>query len=83
MLRDGGRTKDQAIERKWNTVGLYQLDEVLDEVCSKGLPSEGEIGDALLKKIMIYNYVPAKMVHAYRAALLAEFSNDLSRILWH
>jgi len=60
-------------------IGLYQLDEVMDEVRSKGLPSEGEIGDALLKKIMIYNYVPTKMAQAYRDALLAEFFERLKQ----
>ena len=33
-------------------VGLSQLDEVMDEVGSKNLSTEAEIGDLLLKKIM-------------------------------
>jgi len=60
-------------------VGLYQLDEVMDEVGSKGLPSEEEIGNALIKKIMVYNYVPPKMVQAYRTALLVEFSERMKQ----
>lgn len=62
-------------------VGLYQLDEVMDEVRSMGLPGEKEIGDALLKKIMIYNYVPPKMAQAYRAALMSDFHERLKNSL--
>lgn len=59
-------------------VGLYQLDEVMGEVRSMGLPGEKEIGDTLLKKIMIYNYVPLKMAQAYREALLDDFHERLN-----
>lgn len=58
-------------------VGLYQLDEVLAEVLTCGLTDEQQIGDKLLKRIMIFNYVPPAMVQKYRDALLEEYKKYL------
>jgi len=54
-------------------VGLYQLDEIMDEVKVIDGLSDDEIGDILLKRISIYNFVPPKVAQAYREALLAEY----------
>ena len=54
-------------------IGLFQLDEVMDEIKKMGLHGETEIGDALLKRIKIFNYVPLSASTEYWKALLAEY----------
>ena len=54
-------------------VGLAKLDEVMAEVKKLKLPGDSEIGDALLKKIKIFNYVPSSASSEYKRALLEEF----------
>ncbi len=54
-------------------VGLSRLDEVMDEIRAIGLRNEVEIGDALLKKVRIFNYVPLSASSEYRKALLDEY----------
>jgi len=54
-------------------IGLSQLGEVMDEIKKMGLQSETEIGDALLKRIRIFNYVPSSASPGYRKALLEEY----------
>jgi hypothetical protein len=58
-------------------VGLSQLDEVFAEVESMGLANEEEVGKKLLKRIMVFNYVPPGVAPAYKAALLKEYRNYL------
>jgi hypothetical protein len=54
-------------------VGLARLDEVMDEVKKLGLLGDSEIGDELLKKIKIFNYVPSSASLEYIRALLEEY----------
>ncbi len=54
-------------------VGLTKLDEVMSEVEKMGLPVDSEIGEALLKKIKIFNYVPSSACSQYKRALLEEY----------
>ena len=54
-------------------IGLSQLDEIMDEIKKMGLQSETEIGDALLRKVKIFNYVPSSASSGYRKALLEEY----------
>lgn len=65
------RTK--RIEINGMQIGLYQLEEVMAEVRSLRLEDEDAIGDALLKRIMVFNYVPPKAAPEYRKALVREF----------
>jgi len=55
------------------TIGFSQLDEVMDEVKAMGLQSDAEIGEALLKKVKIFNYVPSSASLEYKKALLEEY----------
>ena len=48
------------------------MDRVIEEVHSMGLDDDA-LADALLKRAMIYNYVPPKAIDGYRAGLLAEY----------
>ena len=58
-------------------VGLSQLDEVMGEIRAMGLHSDAEIGEALLKRIKIFNYVPSSASSEYRSALLEEYHRRL------
>jgi hypothetical protein len=54
-------------------VGIDMLDHVLSEVKAMNLPKEKVIGDELLKRVKIYNYIPASAEEQYRIALLQEY----------
>lgn len=65
-------------------IGLYQLDETMAAIASLGLTNEEEVGHKLLKQIMIYNYVPSKMIPSYSVALLEEYKkyvNTSSKVM--
>jgi hypothetical protein len=53
--------------------GVSQLDEMIKEVSEMGLEGDAEIGEALLKRAKIYNYVPSIVSRDYRDALLEEY----------
>ncbi|MDI9632609.1 MAG: hypothetical protein QXL43_00845 [Methanolinea sp.] len=55
------------------TVGLAMLDEIIDEVRGLQLSSRDAIADALVKRVKIYNYVPASAEEKYREALCREY----------
>jgi hypothetical protein len=55
------------------SVGLAKLDEVMSEVKKMEPPDDHEIGEALLKKIKIFNYVPSSASSEYKRALLEEY----------
>ncbi|HNW80559.1 MAG TPA: hypothetical protein PKJ91_03715 [Methanoregulaceae archaeon] len=54
-------------------VGISMLDHILAEVREMELPDEKEIGRELLKRVKIYNYIPASAEEKYRMALLEEY----------
>ncbi len=54
-------------------VGISMLDHILAEVREMELPDEKEIGRELLKRVKIYNYIPASAEEKYRIALLEEY----------
>jgi hypothetical protein len=51
-------------------IGVSHVDEAVDEVRAEDLKNNIEIGEALLKKVKIYNYVPASATPCYLKALL-------------
>ena len=55
------------------SIGLAHLDEVMDEVKKLDLQSDAEIGEALLKKVKVFNYVPSSAGPDYIRALLEEY----------
>jgi len=54
-------------------VGVSKLDEVMSEINMMGLESDAEIGEALLKKVKVFNYVPLNASSEYMKALLEEY----------
>jgi hypothetical protein len=54
-------------------IGLSQLEEVIGVVMIMGLESDTEIGDTLLKRIKVFNYVPSSASSEYKNALLDEY----------
>jgi len=54
-------------------VGISMLDHILAEVREMELPDEKETGRELLKRLKIYNYIPASAEEKYRIALLQEY----------
>ena len=54
-------------------IGLAMLDTILEEILPMNLPDEGCMGDELLKRVKIYNYIPPGAEERYRKALLAEY----------
>jgi hypothetical protein len=57
------------------TIGIAMLDPILTDVKGLKISGEKEIGDELLKRVKIYNYVPASAEPKYQAALLREYRN--------
>lgn len=54
-------------------VGITRLDEIMSEVGGAGLVNDEQISEELLRRIMIFNYVPQSAQAIYKAALLAEY----------
>jgi hypothetical protein len=59
-------------------VGLAMLDDILAGVGDLGLSGEDAIGDELVRQAKIYNYIPKEAEPLYRAALLAEYRNEVT-----
>ncbi|RXE55712.1 hypothetical protein ABH15_05595 [Methanoculleus taiwanensis] len=60
-------------------VGLAMLDDILADVIDLGLSGETAIGDALIKQVKIYNYIPKEAEPLYRTALLREYRNEVKK----
>lgn len=58
-------------------IGLAMLDAVLGEVIALHLSDDGAIGDELLRRVRIYNYIPPGAEEEYRIALLAEYRRQV------
>ena len=56
-------------------VGLAMLEDIIDDVREMNLTNRDRIADELIKKIKIYNYVPAVAEEKYRSAILREYEN--------
>jgi len=59
-------------------IGLAMLDDILEEVLREDLPDEGRIGDDLLRKARIYNYIPPAADEKYRNALVGEYRKKVT-----
>lgn len=57
-------------------IGISMFDHILAEVKALNLTAEKEIGDELLKRVKIYNYVPVSAEEKYRIALLREYRKN-------
>jgi len=55
------------------TVGIALLDDIIEEVYRVRLDDKKKIGEALLKQVKIYNYVPDSAESEYTEALLIEY----------
>lgn len=55
------------------SIGLSHLDEVMNEIKAMGLQNDAEIGEILLKRIKIFNYIPPSASSEYKSALLEEY----------
>jgi uncharacterized metal-binding protein len=64
-------TKKLSIEGK--PLGIAHLDEIMADVRARHLQGDVEIGEALLKQVKIFNYVPSGVHPAYKIALLEEY----------
>ncbi|MDK2990148.1 MAG: hypothetical protein PWR16_1677 [Methanoculleus sp.] len=60
-------------------VGLAMLDDAFQDVIDSGITGETAIGDELVRQIKIYNYIPKEAEPLYRAALLAEYQNEVKK----
>lgn len=60
-------------------VGLAMLDDILADVIDTGITGETAIGDELLKRVKIYNYIPKGAEPLYMAALLREYQNEVKK----
>ena len=56
-------------------VGITMLEESVREVREMNLWNKKEISDLLLKKVKVYNYIPAAAEVKYREALVREYEN--------
>lgn len=60
-------------------IGITMLDDILREVRAMNLSNEKSIGNELLKRVKIYNYVPARAEEQYRTALVREYRTSQER----
>ena len=60
-------------------VGLAMLDDAFQDVIDRGITGETAIGDELVRQIKIYNYIPKEAEPLYRAALLCEYQNEVTK----
>ncbi|OPY43918.1 MAG: hypothetical protein A4E42_01190 [Methanoregulaceae archaeon PtaU1.Bin222] len=60
------------------TVGLAMLDDIIDEVQGLHLASKDAIGEELLKRVKVYNYIPPAVTEKYRIALLREYEKKVT-----
>lgn len=63
----------KSIEVDGVTVGLAMLDHAFAEVRGLGLTDEAEVRTELLKRVKVYNYVPALAAAAYAGAVYREY----------
>ena len=61
------------VEVNGATVGLSMLDLVFAEVQALGLTDESAVRAELLKRVKVYNYVPASAAEAYAGAVYREY----------
>jgi hypothetical protein len=54
------------------SVGIAQLDQIMEEVNSMGL-ERNKIGMELLRRVKIFNYVPSSASSEYEKALIEEY----------
>ncbi len=57
--------------------GITMLDETIAEVKARNLTGDGEIREALMQKIRVYNYVPPGVAEAYAQAIMAEYRKSV------
>lgn len=55
-------------------IGIAQLDEAIERVAALDLGDGEAICRALLKEVMIYNYVPASRALDYQRAIMEEYT---------
>ncbi|MDD1705476.1 MAG: hypothetical protein LUQ12_00380 [Methanoregulaceae archaeon] len=60
-------------------VGIAMLDPILKEVEAMKRSGEREIGDELLKRVKMYNYIPPRAEEEYRTALMREYRKSQER----
>ncbi|MCU0631087.1 MAG: hypothetical protein MUF37_08050 [Methanoregulaceae archaeon] len=53
--------------------GITMLDESISEVKELGLTDEGDVCEALMKQVKIYNYIPPGVQEAYTEAIMREY----------
>jgi len=53
--------------------GITMLDESISEVRELRFTDEGEIREALMKRVKIYNYIPPGVADAYSEAIMKEY----------
>ena len=56
--------------------GICMLDESIAAVKAQNLTTEQAVRDALMKKIRIYNYVPAGVESEYAQAVMEEYQKS-------
>jgi hypothetical protein len=56
--------------------GITMLDESIGEVWDLGLTDEREIRETLMKRVMIYNYIPPGALEAYTVAVMREYQSS-------
>ncbi|MDD1690369.1 MAG: hypothetical protein LUQ66_06880 [Methanoregula sp.] len=59
--------------------GITMLDESIAAVMDQGLNGDREVREALMKKVRVYNYVPAGVDEAYATAIMEEFRKAVAK----
>lgn len=63
------------IKIKGSSIGIVNLNKIMDEVYKLNIKDEKEIKEKLLEKVKLYNYVAKSAENDYREALFEEYLN--------
>jgi len=77
IVPDEGKIRKICIDGK--ETGIDQLDRILSDVAALGLPDEDTITAELLKRVRVFNYVPAKKEEVYADSILAEYRDYVKK----
>jgi hypothetical protein len=60
-----------------SSVGIIGLDAVMEDLCHRGKPVNGETAAEMMEALDNYNYIPSSQRHIYKHLVLEEYRRYL------
>lgn len=76
---DPGSPKPKMLVVEGGTVGVFGLEEILEDVFRLGLTKKEDLAETLLLRFTLKNYVPSSAKEQYAKALVAEYKKRYHR----